>query len=168
MVRDLQFITTVKAKIGPPQAMCNQTQRLAVRRAGRGGAAGGQGVLWAAWGLLPLASCSSQTLCVALPRPPAGVRGAAPDAADEPGALRARSVAVATARLQGGASPQLTHTLLAALSHPFLLKQTMSDIPYSDHFSVDTRWDVAPAGEGACHVSVHLAVPFSKATMWRK
>jgi len=31
LVRDLQFITPVKAKIGPPQAMCHQTQRLQVR-----------------------------------------------------------------------------------------------------------------------------------------
>lgn len=45
MVRDIQFITPVKAKIGPPQAVCHQTQRLKVwapcgRQArSRGGAA---------------------------------------------------------------------------------------------------------------------------------
>ena len=30
MVRDLQFVTPVKARIGPPQAACHQTQRLQV------------------------------------------------------------------------------------------------------------------------------------------
>lgn len=32
LVRDLQFVSPVKARIGPPQAMCHQTQRLQVRQ----------------------------------------------------------------------------------------------------------------------------------------
>lgn len=36
-MRDLQFITPVKAKIGPPQAMCHQTQRFQVGRLERRG-----------------------------------------------------------------------------------------------------------------------------------
>jgi VAD1 Analog of StAR-related lipid transfer domain len=31
----------------------------------------------------------------------------------------------------------------------FETSQVMSDIPYSDHFSVETRWDVTPEG-GVC------------------
>jgi hypothetical protein len=30
MVRDVQFVHPVKARIGPPQAVCHQTQRLSV------------------------------------------------------------------------------------------------------------------------------------------
>ncbi|KAL4443672.1 hypothetical protein ABPG75_011409 [Micractinium tetrahymenae] len=85
LVRDLQFVSPVKARIGPPQAMCHQTQRVQVF---------------------------------------AG------------------------------------HHLLIETS------QVMSDIPYADHFSVESRWDVVPAG-GGCHVTVHVKVPFTKKTLWR-
>lgn len=85
LVRDLQFVSPVKARIGPPQAMCHQTQRLQVF-----------------------------------------------------------------------AGP---HLVLET-------RQVMSDIPYADHFSVESRWDVVPAGDG-CRVTVHVKVPFTKKTLWR-
>jgi hypothetical protein len=44
--------------------------------------------------------------------------------------------------------------------------QVMSGIPYADHFTVESRWDVAPHGGGS-RITVHLHVPFSKKTMWR-
>lgn len=51
----------------------------------------------------------------------------------------------------------------------FETSQAMSDIPYSDHFKVETRWDISPGiNPGTCSVTVHIAVPFTKSTMWRK
>ncbi|KAL4527599.1 hypothetical protein Ndes2526A_g08627 [Nannochloris sp. 'desiccata'] len=88
-VRDLRFITPLKGwRIGPPQALCHQTQRFRVHS--------GQHLL-------------------------------------------------------------------------FETSQVMSDIPYGDHFRVDQRWDVTPGPEsGSCTLSVHIAVPFTKSTMWKK
>lgn len=86
MVRDVQFVHPVKARIGPPQAVCHQTQRLKV--------------------------------------------------------FARRHLVLETS-------------------------QVMSDIPYADHFSVETRWDVAPA-KGGSRVTVHIQVPFSKKTMWQR
>lgn len=52
----------------------------------------------------------------------------------------------------------------------FETSQVMSDIPYGDHFRVDQRWDITPSSStpGACDLEVHIAVPFTKSTMWRK
>lgn len=50
----------------------------------------------------------------------------------------------------------------------FETSQVMTDIPYSDHFRVETRWDVEPADQGGCHVQVQVRVPFTKTTLWRK
>ena len=51
----------------------------------------------------------------------------------------------------------------------FETSQAMSDIPYSDYFRVETRWDVTPGIDpGTCSIVVHIAVPFTKSTMWRK
>jgi hypothetical protein len=88
-VRDLRFITPLKGwRIGPPQALCHQTQRFKVHS--------GQHLL-------------------------------------------------------------------------FETSQVMSDIPYGDHFRVDQRWDVTPGPEnGTCTLGVHIAVPFTKSTMWKK
>ncbi len=33
---------------------------------------------------------------------------------------------------------------------------------------MEARWDITPAGPGACHVMGHLRVPFSKPTVWKK
>jgi hypothetical protein len=88
-VRDLRFVTPLKGwRIGPPQALCHQTQRFNVHS--------GQHLL-------------------------------------------------------------------------FETSQVMSDIPYGDHFRVDQRWDVTPGPDpGTCTLSVHIGVPFTKSTMWKK
>ncbi len=51
----------------------------------------------------------------------------------------------------------------------FETSQVMSDIPYGDHFKVETRWDICPneSGSGSTLV-IHIAVPFTKNTMWKK
>ena len=51
----------------------------------------------------------------------------------------------------------------------FETSQVMSDIPYGDHFKVETRWDICPdtTGSGSTLV-IHIAVPFTKNTMWKK
>jgi len=88
-VRDLRFISPLKGwRIGPPQALCHQTQRFKVHS--------GQHLL-------------------------------------------------------------------------FETSQVMSDIPYGDHFRVDQRWDITSGpGSGTCTLTVHIAVPFTKSTMWKK
>jgi VAD1 Analog of StAR-related lipid transfer domain/GRAM domain len=88
-VRDLRFVTPLKGwRIGPPQALCHQTQRFKVHS--------GQHLL-------------------------------------------------------------------------FETSQVMSDIPYGDHFRVDQRWDVTPGPDSrSCTLTVHIAVPFTKSTMWKK
>lgn len=88
-VRDLRFITPLKGwRIGPPQALCHQTQRFKVY--------------------------SSQHLV-------------------------------------------------------FETSQVMSDIPYGDHFRVDQRWDVTPGPDpGSCSLQVHIVVPFTKNTLWKR
>lgn len=51
----------------------------------------------------------------------------------------------------------------------FETSQVMSDIPYGDHFKVETRWDIFPqkTGSGSTLI-IHIAVPFTKNTMWKK
>ncbi|CAL8460897.1 g428 [Coccomyxa elongata] len=51
--------------------------------------------------------------------------------------------------------------------------QTMNDIPFGDHFTVESRWDFAalpPAPDGAPRTKAvnHVKIPFNKQTMWRK
>ena len=88
-VRDLRFVTPLKGwRIGPPQALCHQTQRFKVY--------------------------SGQHLV-------------------------------------------------------FETSQVMSDIPYGDHFRVDQRWDVTPGPDpGICTLQVHIVVPFTKNTLWKR
>ena len=88
-VRDLRFVTPLKGwRIGPPQALCHQTQRFRVH----------------------------------------------------------------------------AHQHLV-----FETSQVMNDIPYGDHFRVDQRWDVTPGPEpGSCSLDVHISVPFTKSTLWKK
>ncbi|KAL6766516.1 hypothetical protein ACKKBG_A36340 [Auxenochlorella protothecoides x Auxenochlorella symbiontica] len=86
VVRDLQFVTPVKMKMGPDTTLCNQTQRFTAYR-------------------------------------------------DD-------------------------HLV-------FETTQTMNDIPYSDHFTVDSRWDVTSSEDDTCTVRIYIFVPFSKKTMWR-
>lgn len=51
----------------------------------------------------------------------------------------------------------------------FETSQVMTDIPYGDCFKVETRWDVGPGAEpNTCSVEIHIAVPFTKSTVWRK
>ncbi|KAK3286694.1 GRAM domain-containing protein, variant 3 [Cymbomonas tetramitiformis] len=46
--------------------------------------------------------------------------------------------------------------------------QVMSDIPYSDYFRVEMRWEVRNAKEGnKCNLTVAMDVPFSKKTVWK-
>ncbi|RMZ56452.1 hypothetical protein APUTEX25_004675 [Auxenochlorella protothecoides] len=82
VVRDLQFVTPVKMKMGPDTTLCNQTQRFTAYR-------------------------------------------------DD-------------------------HLV-------FETTQTMNDIPYSDHFTVDSRWDVTSSEDDKCTVRIYIFVPFSKA-----
>ena len=48
--------------------------------------------------------------------------------------------------------------------------QTMPNIPFGDHFTVEVRWDVtqAPGAASQCRVQSCVSVPFSKATWWKK
>lgn len=61
----------------------------------------------------------------------------------------------------------------------FETSQVMSDIPYGDHFKVETRWDVFPSTEASdvpsgvgnpesSKMIIHIAVPFTKNTMFKK
>lgn len=51
----------------------------------------------------------------------------------------------------------------------FETSQVMSDIPYGDHFKVETRWDIYPDKKGTgSTLVIHIAVPFTKNTMWKK
>jgi len=66
----------------------------------------------------------------------------------------------------------------------FETSQVMNDIPYGDHFKVETRWDIFPevpeggdgdvgdnAGddsESSSKLIIHIAVPFTKSTMFKK
>lgn len=97
-VRDLSFVTALKGfRIGPPEALCHQTQRVGV---------------------------------------------------------------------------------YAAQHIVFETSQVMNDIPYGDHFKVETRWDIFPTsedsdlghttGDGASKMTIHIAVPFTKNTMFKK
>ncbi|GAB4817199.1 hypothetical protein N2152v2_004245 [Parachlorella kessleri] len=89
MVRDLQFVSPIKMRMGPPETLCNQMQRYQVHT--------GQHLV-------------------------------------------------------------------------FETSQVSLDIPYGDVFKVESRWDITPSASrpGACHVTVHLRVPFSKNTVWKK
>lgn len=48
--------------------------------------------------------------------------------------------------------------------------QTMPNIPFGDHFTVEVRWDITQLSGAAseCRVQSCVSVPFSKATWWRK
>jgi hypothetical protein len=64
----------------------------------------------------------------------------------------------------------------------FETSQVMNDIPYGDHFKVETRWDIFPEvpvggaggdtagddGEPSSKLIIHIAVPFTKSTMFKK
>jgi hypothetical protein len=53
----------------------------------------------------------------------------------------------------------------------FETSQVMSDIPYGDHFKVETRWDIFPnSNENGSNSTlvIHIAVPFTKSTMWKR
>lgn len=59
----------------------------------------------------------------------------------------------------------------------FEISQVMSDIPYADHFRVEQRWDITAISEPSssmdeevehCQLEVHVAVPFTKNTMWKR
>ena len=48
--------------------------------------------------------------------------------------------------------------------------QTMPNIPFGDHFTVEVRWDISqtPGSPTQCRVQSCVTVPFSKATWWKK
>jgi hypothetical protein len=52
----------------------------------------------------------------------------------------------------------------------FETSQVMMDIPYGDHFKVETRWDIQPHASqpGTSSLTIHVAVPFTKNTLWKK
>lgn len=52
----------------------------------------------------------------------------------------------------------------------FETSQVMSDIPYGDHFKVETRWDIFPdtKSPNSSVLVIHIGVPFTKNTMWKK
>lgn len=52
----------------------------------------------------------------------------------------------------------------------FETSQVMSDIPYGDHFKVETRWDIFPdtRSSNSSILRIHIGVPFTKNTMWKK
>eukprot|EP00192_Tetraselmis_astigmatica_P003622 CAMPEP_0117669946 /NCGR_PEP_ID=MMETSP0804-20121206/12440_1 /TAXON_ID=1074897 /ORGANISM="Tetraselmis astigmatica, Strain CCMP880" /LENGTH=573 /DNA_ID=CAMNT_0005478111 /DNA_START=405 /DNA_END=2126 /DNA_ORIENTATION=- len=45
--------------------------------------------------------------------------------------------------------------------------QIMEDIPYGDHFTVETCWDVAELGPASCQLRVLICVLFSRKTFFR-
>ncbi|EPS59807.1 hypothetical protein M569_14997, partial [Genlisea aurea] len=50
------------------------------------------------------------------------------------------------------------------------MSQDISDVPYSDYFKVEGRWDVEDVGDFSkpgCIVRVYSHVSFSKKTMWK-
>lgn len=71
LVRDLQFITPVKAKIGPPQAMCHQTQRLQVGSAAGGGGGAAAGGRWGSAVCLDFCRCRDGIVQIAVSAQPA-------------------------------------------------------------------------------------------------
>ncbi|KAK9846399.1 hypothetical protein WJX81_003004 [Elliptochloris bilobata] len=92
LLRELQFVTPIKSRLGPPRAHCHQAQRYRVF-------AGGDHLV-------------------------------------------------------------------------FESTQTMTEIPFGEYFSVETRWDVvaappAPDGTPQSRVSSHVAIPFTKQTLYR-
>ncbi len=48
--------------------------------------------------------------------------------------------------------------------------QSMPNIPFGDHFTVEVRWDITQVGgdPSQCRVQSQVSVPFSKATWWKK
>ncbi|DBA65827.1 TPA: hypothetical protein ACH3X2_002859 [Trebouxia sp. C0005] len=88
-VRELSFISPIKALIGPPQAECHQSQRYRMYRG--------------------------------------------------------------------------NHLVLET-------SQSMPNIPFGDHFTVEVRWDITQvAGDPSqCRLQSQVSVPFSKATWWKK
>jgi hypothetical protein len=71
----------------------------------------------------------------------------------------------------------LSHMLTAPLQRLVLYdrehmvwetSQTMAGIPYGDCFTVETRWDFKPRGEGeGVDVTVHVCVPFTKRCLFK-
>ena len=43
----------------------------------------------------------------------------------------------------------------------------MQDIPYGDHFTVETCWDVIESGPAGCQLKVSICVAFSRKTVFR-
>ena len=51
--------------------------------------------------------------------------------------------------------------------------QSMPNIPFGDHFTVEVRWDVtqvtgSPGSPPHCRLQSQVSVPFSKSTWWKK
>ena len=125
-VRDLQFVTPLKMRMGPAQTLCIQSQRFKVRLL--------LGLL-----LLLLAQARGPPASAALP----ACLAPTPVHLPRPG-------------------PPLTLQVYRSDRLVFETSQVMTDIPYSDHFRVESRWDVEPADQGGCRVQVQVRVPFSK------
>ena len=126
-MRDLQFITPVKAKIGPPQAMCHQTQRFQV----------GHGVrVQPSWQRVAARACLHE--CAPCSRwPVLGSTGVEARICR----LQGWSWVVQNTppcQLKGAASSGHVHLSQVFSGRHLVLEtsQVMSEIPYSDHF----RW----------------------------
>eukprot|EP01026_Neomeris_dumetosa_P038110 TRINITY_DN3100_c0_g1_i12.p1 TRINITY_DN3100_c0_g1~~TRINITY_DN3100_c0_g1_i12.p1 ORF type:complete len:629 (-),score=76.10 TRINITY_DN3100_c0_g1_i12:220-2106(-) len=50
----------------------------------------------------------------------------------------------------------------------FETSQVMSDIPFGDSFTVETRWDLVNLDSNTCRLTIHCHIPFSKKIMWRR
>ena len=149
-VRDLQFVTKVKQPIGP------STVSLAGWVA-RGG--GGWPRLQHSWAAArALCAHPFQTICVLRTDTPAAQRSHLLRACHATPPLPATPPPVP----QTLCNQTQRYQLYSGSYLVFETSQVQMDIPYGDHFTVETRWDITPAGEGASHVTVHLAVPFSK------
>ena len=48
--------------------------------------------------------------------------------------------------------------------------QSMPNIPFGDHFTVEVRWDVTQVAGSPphCRLQSQVSVPFSKSTWWKK
>ena len=47
-------------------------------------------------------------------------------------------------------------------------RQVMPDLPYGDHFTVESRWDITNVGENMCRAQLHVRIPFGKSTMLKR
>ena len=52
----------------------------------------------------------------------------------------------------------------------FETSQVMNDIPYGDHFKVQTRWDIKDheSDPDSSSLTIHIAVPFTKNNLWKR